>query len=877
MAAATVALRARVRARAHDEARPYAHRAAPRLSAPRSDVTLRSPCAPANPTPHMCTRRAIASASVRACHACHHLRHGSHGTGSPDAQLFTPTYVLRRLADPCWRRTSARKRVQVSQPEARTTAISVDIRQDESKDIAHKKKKYTRESSRSTERNRFLPFGCAMSQQARVSPVTKPPLPPPRGTTTSVPLQPQPQSQSAPSQPLHSHTFDHSVQAVSSQTTVYTAPQDLALSSTAQGLAPEPVADTLSNGWATTNDATAEEPVASTPLMPLPSGSSATRADAIALGDDADTQVSAATTSTIMVDAHAVPLLVSGQPLRHYSSIDSEQSSAAIGAGTTPLWDRPPTQYPKSTNTLLTAPATTASEVSQSNTYLSQTNVINSSTSTYSPLTQTADIRSAAKNAVRALNTTRNYVATNGISASASFFGIPRNLSSASLRSALGWDAPTAGGVDWISIAVVYWITLVSEASRGLMLPSTWPYLQSLGGTKAQLGLVVASFSMGRMATTIPLGYLSDKYSTSTVLTGASAIQVIGHLVYAVAPTVPILVASRIIVGFGSATMSVCRAHITRAVPSGLRTHHFAYLSALQFIGFAVLPGAGGLLAMIPESSLMPGVNLNGFTYPAYVLVFCNILAAAMIYMMYFDPPPATQPTRTQPPPQPPQQQTTSAQAVSTTSLPQPVPPAPATEPSLSPDTIALIVCLLVNVTFRGIVAELETVATPFLMEKYTLNYQRASFLISIVGFFGLGVYLGFKPIAKRFSDRDLVITGLVFVLIGSAPLGYAWFTSHMSLSVYVACLGIIWSLAYPIGQTAVMALFSKVLAGLPPGRSLGIFSASGSLARILFALFAGKVWGMFGRDAVFATVLGYVSLAILMTLLTYRRLAPAV
>lgn len=438
------------------------------------------------------------------------------------------------------------------------------------------------------------------------------------------------------------------------------------------------------------------------------------------------------------------------------------------------------------------------------------------------------------------------------IAASTSFFFLPPSLSSASLRSSLGLDAPPPGHIDWVSLAVVYWITLVSEASRGLMLPSTWPYFESLGGTKTTLGVFVASFSMGRMATTIPLGYLSDNYPTSTVLIFASFIQVLGHIIYALAPSLAVLYLSRIFVGFGSATMSVCRAHLTRAVPASLRTHHFAYLSALQFIGFAVLPGAGGLLALLPEHRPWSWLRFDGFTYPAYVLVFCNIFSVLLIHTLYFNPPESAPRSRAA--------------------------TASANDEALNhgPDVLALIVCLLVNVVFRGVVAQFETVSTPFLMEQFDMTYGGASFRISMIGFFGLFVYLGFKPIAKRFPDRSLVFFGLMVVILGCLPLSVPLLADRMPLIVYVGCIGLTWSIAYPIGQTAVLALFSKVLAGLPAGGFLGVFSATGSVARVAFAMLAGVMWSHFGRESVFAVIITYIALAGGLVLLTFRRLIPA-
>lgn len=452
-----------------------------------------------------------------------------------------------------------------------------------------------------------------------------------------------------------------------------------------------------------------------------------------------------------------------------------------------------------------------------------------------------------------------------------SVYGFAKSISPRSLR-----FRPTIidgeSKLDWISIAVVYWVILVSEASRGLVLPSTWPYVQALGGTQSQLGIVVAALSIGRICTTIPLGYLSDKVSTRHVLLAATIIQVIGHAIYAMAPNVFVLITSRIIAGFGSATMSVCRAHIARAVPPGMRTYHFAYVSALQFIGYAVLPGVGGLLTWLPEVRIGGDkMVLNGFTYPGWVLVICNFLAFGVIYMAYVDPPATLRRNGNG------NGSTATMSRVSSSVPPGGSPMEFQDEPELRPDAFAMFVCLLVNLAFRGAVAELETISTPFLMDFYRISFSTASYYLSLLGMVGLCIYMSFKPIARLYSDRNLVIFGLVALIVGCLPLSLFFIARHLPFALYVFLLGISWSIAYPVGQTATLSLFSKVLAGLPAGGFLGIFSACGSLARVIFAMLAGKVWYEFGREAVFVSITAYSALTLALTIVAYKRLVPPV
>ena len=161
-----------------------------------------------------------------------------------------------------------------------------------------------------------------------------------------------------------------------------------------------------------------------------------------------------------------------------------------------------------------------------------------------------------------------------------------------------------------------------------------------------------------------------------------------------------------------------------------------------------------------------------------------------------------------------------------------------------------MIFCLLVNVAFRGVIAEFEAISTPFLMEHHHLTYSAASFRISFIGLPGLLIYMSFKPIARPFSDRALLLVGLCTFVAGCAALAVRAASKAAAVPEYVALLAFTWSVAYPVGQTAVLSLSSKVLVGLPVGDFLGVFSASGSVARVVFAMLAGVVWSRWGREA---------------------------
>lgn len=424
-------------------------------------------------------------------------------------------------------------------------------------------------------------------------------------------------------------------------------------------------------------------------------------------------------------------------------------------------------------------------------------------------------------------------------------------------------DAYTLSGdeyIDYNSLCVVYALTLVAEGARGLILPTVWPYFQSKGGEKSALGFLVASYPLGRVMSTIPLGYLADSLSPTIVLIIASLLQAFGHLLYAIAPSTQYLFIGRVLVGFGSATSSVGRAHLARAIPFARRTQHFAYLCCLQFVGLAGLPILGGLLNAVPAINPKQPffVPLNGFTYPALVLLAANLLCIWLISKYYVAPE------------NPGNEQAEADDEEQPNS-------APTTVPTQSPDMIALVAVLSFNVLFRGVLAQLETVTVPFLLERFEVSASTASVCVSAFGAFGILVYLMFRTLTRRFSDRRLVGGGLFLMALSVLPLTANFLEAKLPMVIYLVFLGSAWSIAYPIGQTATVSLFSKLLAGLNAGSLFGVMSATGSGVPMVLAAISSALWEAYGRSAVFMLSLVATAMAFFAFLRLFDRFKPPV
>ena len=190
-----------------------------------------------------------------------------------------------------------------------------------------------------------------------------------------------------------------------------------------------------------------------------------------------------------------------------------------------------------------------------------------------------------------------------------------------------------------ISMIIVALCVFLGDSARGIYFPTMWLNVQRCGGNQAIQGMVVASFSLGRIITSPYLGALSEKMGHKFVLTISNSVILLGCFLYANASSIPSLIISQIIVGFGSGTLGVTRSYVAETSPKEHRTSYMAYLTATQYTGFTVMPLLGGYLALYGKKLCSSGnckwliFEMNEFSFPAY---FMMAMAAIIIFLVVF-------------------------------------------------------------------------------------------------------------------------------------------------------------------------------------------------------------------------------------------------
>eukprot|EP00586_Coscinodiscus_wailesii_P022345 CAMPEP_0172508462 /NCGR_PEP_ID=MMETSP1066-20121228/212179_1 /TAXON_ID=671091 /ORGANISM="Coscinodiscus wailesii, Strain CCMP2513" /LENGTH=195 /DNA_ID=CAMNT_0013286447 /DNA_START=42 /DNA_END=626 /DNA_ORIENTATION=+ len=157
---------------------------------------------------------------------------------------------------------------------------------------------------------------------------------------------------------------------------------------------------------------------------------------------------------------------------------------------------------------------------------------------------------------------------------------------------------------DRTGFLIVCLVVLIGDMSRGVMFPTLWPLVESLGGTEVTQGYAVAAFSFGRILVSPLFGGWSVKYGYSRTLTMSCCILVLGTMLYTQAPNVGspgFLIFAQVVLGIGSGTLGVTRAFVAEVTPTRNRTKYIAWLTAVQYAGFTVSPFFGSLFSHIFE------------------------------------------------------------------------------------------------------------------------------------------------------------------------------------------------------------------------------------------------------------------------------------
>jgi MFS family permease len=136
---------------------------------------------------------------------------------------------------------------------------------------------------------------------------------------------------------------------------------------------------------------------------------------------------------------------------------------------------------------------------------------------------------------------------------------------------------------------LLFWASMASQ------LPVIPLYVESLGGTEAQVGWVMGSFAIGLLLCRAYLGKLADRKGRRIVMQLGLVVAATIPLCYAVVSSIPLLMLFRAIHGISIAAFASSYSALTSDLaPSKQRGEIIGYMSLVNPLGLAIGPALGG-------------------------------------------------------------------------------------------------------------------------------------------------------------------------------------------------------------------------------------------------------------------------------------------
>src|SRR3954465_7705177 len=170
-------------------------------------------------------------------------------------------------------------------------------------------------------------------------------------------------------------------------------------------------------------------------------------------------------------------------------------------------------------------------------------------------------------------------------------------------------------------LTIIFLTIFVNLVGFGIIIPLLPFYAETFGASPLAIGLLFAVFSLCQLVAAPALGDLSDRYGRRPVLVFSLAGTVLSFVMLAVAHSVTMLFAARIVDGLSGGNISTARAYVADVTEPRDRARAYGLIGAAFGLGFILGPALSGILARV------------SYTAPIWAAAALTLVATAMAWL----------------------------------------------------------------------------------------------------------------------------------------------------------------------------------------------------------------------------------------------------
>jgi DHA1 family tetracycline resistance protein-like MFS transporter len=365
-------------------------------------------------------------------------------------------------------------------------------------------------------------------------------------------------------------------------------------------------------------------------------------------------------------------------------------------------------------------------------------------------------------------------------------------------------------------LLIIFLTIFVNLVGFGIIIPLLPFYAETFGASPLTIGLLFAVFSLCQLAAAPALGDLSDRYGRRPILIFSLAGTVISFVMLAVAHSVVMLFAARIVDGLSGGNISTARAYVADITEPQDRARAYGIIGAAFGLGFILGPALSGVLSSI------------SYTAPIWAAAGLTLVAAMMAWWWLPE---------------------TVHRARAGTGNPFRYLPA-----LLKRAPVRRI--LAVDFLYWFAFAMFQTTFSLFVARRFGFGVAKTGYFFAAFGVLGAAIQGGLiRPVVKRLGDKRTFLMGLAFGGFGLVGAALAPSVALFALALVPLAFGI------GFGHPTISSLVSLVAHGDEQGRVQGAASAVESFGRTV-----GPIWGNASLQS-YGEATPYISAAVLLLL----------
>ena len=370
-------------------------------------------------------------------------------------------------------------------------------------------------------------------------------------------------------------------------------------------------------------------------------------------------------------------------------------------------------------------------------------------------------------------------------------------------------------------LLIIFLTIFVNLVGFGIIIPLLPFYAETFGASPLVIGLLFAVFSLCQLVAAPALGDLSDRYGRRPILIFSLAGTVVSFVMLAVAHSVAMLFAARIVDGLSGGNISTARAYVADITEPKDRARAYGIIGAAFGLGFILGPALSGILSGI------------SYTAPIWAAAGITVIATIMAWLWLPETVHRTQ---------------------AGTGNPFSYLPA-----LLQRTAVRRI--LAIDFIYWLAFATFQTTFSLFVARRFGFGASKTGYFFAAFGLLGAVIQGGFiRPIVKRLGDKTTFLLGLAFGMVGLIAAALAHSVVLFALALVPLAFGI------GFGHPTMSSLVSLVARGDEQGRVQGAASAVESLGRTI-----GPVWGnaslqQYGESVPYISAAAFLLLTFIMS-----------